>query len=43
LEEKNIAAALKAAIKYKFPENTVRFIRIGVLEMIAKNVNRPSL
>lgn len=43
LEDKNTATALKAAIKYKFPEeNTVRFAMYWNLrDAIAKNVNRP--
>jgi ribonuclease D len=43
LEDKNTIAALKAAIKYKFPEeNTVRFAMYWNLrDAIAKNVNRP--
>lgn len=42
-EDKNTIAALKAAIKYKFPEeNTVRFAMYWNLrDAIAKNVNRP--
>ncbi|WP_375563016.1 ribonuclease D [Bernardetia sp. OM2101] len=43
LEDKNTIAALKAAIKYKFPEeNTVRFAMYWNLrDAVAKNVNRP--
>ncbi len=43
LEDKTTIAALKAAIKYKFPEeNTVRFAMYWSLrDTVAKNVNRP--
>jgi ribonuclease D len=43
LEDKNTIAALKAAIKYKFPEeHTVRFAMYWNLrDKIAKHVNRP--
>jgi ribonuclease D len=42
-EDKNTVAALKSAIKYKFPEeNTVRFAMYWNLrDAVAKNVNRP--
>ncbi|PIY08729.1 MAG: hypothetical protein COZ18_10815 [Flexibacter sp. CG_4_10_14_3_um_filter_32_15] len=42
-EDKNTIAALKAAIKYKFPEeNTVRFAMYWSLrDAVAKRVNRP--